>query len=186
MKNLLKAAAAKSGVETSPEKKKDSGFASSIAALADMAKKDKSSDNLQEKAKQTVSRTINDGLAHALDSFKGDKEALSSTIRPVFDAILHRTLEAMTSAMSAEEDVYRDKLKSQSTLFETRLETMRRASQVQLKNRDIELTAKHERAMTALKRDILEGGNGSSPRLAARFQPEPPSDASSHRISSRL
>jgi hypothetical protein len=69
---------------------------------------------------------------------------------------------------SAEGESNRAKLKAQALLLEARIDTSRTAAQVQLKNLEVELRAKHERAMALLRQELLEGGDRASLKHRAK------------------
>jgi hypothetical protein len=149
---------------------------SSVGALADMVKA-----NVKEKGAATkrqgqlerdIRRALDEACANALqfESSTDDKPTgvrhaykpgqTADACHEAFQALERRVLERVAAAFAEEDEAQREKVKQQSSLFETRLATMRRASTVQLKQQQIEANHKTEKALVAQRVKLLEGGDG--------------------------
>ena len=139
---------------------------SSMAVLTDMLKAEKSAAIRLESVQKQVRGAVDDTLSD-VSSIIGTVEAsVLNSIQTRFEGLSRRAVDATASVVAAEAEAARDRMKSQSTLFEARLETMRKASQMQLKNQQAEMQAKHDRAFQEQRQTLLQGGDGAPPHGA--------------------
>lgn len=115
MKALLKKAAG------SPAKKPSAG-GSSMGALADLMKAEKSSERRVDQVHERVRAAVDHALAAVLQNAGRDE----GKVRDAFEKLSQLAMQATEDLVTAQEDAHREKASSQSALFEARLETMRK------------------------------------------------------------
>ena len=137
------------------------GAGSSVGALMDVLKAEKSAEKRLVQASDRVLNEIDEALAAVL---REAPPAASAEIRDTFDRLSLRAKAATAGLVTVESEANREKLRSQSALFESRLETMRKASLLQMRNKEVEMQAAHQKAMLeqarALEAKLLEGADG--------------------------
>ena len=134
---------------------------SSVGALADLAKAEKSSEKRLAVALKHLRANINQARSEVLASVEG--AVRPQELERSFEHLSLTLAEATNAFATAEADAARDKLKSQAALQEARLETMRKAAAVELRNKENEMQAR----LDAMMRD---GGNAYAVELANKVQ----------------
>jgi len=166
MKALLAKAAGKSA---QPAQEKNSPT-SSMAALVAMAKVEQSGAKRLELAQGRLVAAVESALSQVLTCVTEADDKVKVKVRATFDTLTNVSRTTMSEIVDEEEKAHREKMSSQSALLEARLETMRKASQMQLKQQEVKMAAERETALRQQRNQMLEGGDGYARRLVEQVE----------------
>ena len=134
----------------------ESGESSSVGALMEVAKAEKSAEKRLDQALLQVSQSIDVVSSHVMQQVDEEDE---EDVQRLFESLTIQTVRHMRSLGDAQEESLRERLKLQTKLFDARMETMRKAAEVAMRNREAELRAEFNRELAEQAKRLLAGGD---------------------------